>query len=336
LSEHLFNAEPPIPPERLAEASIWVARLNNGEQDKATLQGVKQWLHAHPMNRRALGLCAEVWEDSGRLRRILPVHDELPLRPRSMRAVYGLAACLAAAAIGLFIWFRPGPELVTDLGEQRTVTLKDGTHVSLNTSTRLTVQYNSKARIVRLKEGEALFEVAKRPDWPFIVLAGDRRITALGTTLDVEQDGMKTTVTLVEGKITVTAARAEGKNTSSGARSATVNSSFTLAPGQRLTWAAGKARLDNTSKERTTAWRLGQVIFDDTPLDEAAAEMNRYSTTRIVVEGEAAKTLLVTGLFQSGNSASFAHAVAETHGLRMEEHDHEIMLRGALQPSHHD
>ncbi|MEJ1962448.1 MAG: FecR domain-containing protein [Gammaproteobacteria bacterium] len=91
-----------------------------------------------------------------------------------------MAATLALIALGTFFYLRDAG-IGTDVGEQRTLTLADGTRIYLNTDTRVVVRYDEHVRRVELKSGEALFEVAHRPDQPFVVVAGDRTITALGT-----------------------------------------------------------------------------------------------------------------------------------------------------------
>jgi transmembrane sensor len=103
---------------------------------------------------------------------------------------------------------------------------------------------------------------------------------------------------------------------------------FTLTPGQRLTFLAGQARLDNASRDKAVAWRRGEIIFDDTPLSDAASELNRYSKEKLVVEQPAAQAMRVTGLFQTGDSLSFAHAVAQSYGLTVEERSDQIVLSG--------
>src|ERR1700727_2996044 len=127
-----------IPPERIAEAGVWVARLHSGEPDKIAMAGVKQWLKAHPMNVRALGLCTEIWEESANLRRITPFETQAP-RARQRRGHILLAATAAALLLvtGVILWLGPSTDLATDVGEQRLVTLKDGRHVFLNTATRI-------------------------------------------------------------------------------------------------------------------------------------------------------------------------------------------------------
>ena len=78
--------------------------------------------------------------------------------------------------------------------------------------------------------------------------------------------------------------------------------------------------------EKATAWRRGQVILDDTPLRAAAEEMNRYNTTKLVVADDVAADLVVSGLFQAGDSMRFANAVAHTYKLNVQERGAEIIL----------
>jgi transmembrane sensor len=335
MSDSVKTTDDIVPPERLAEAGVWIARLHNGEQDKAAAAAVKQWLKAHPMNKRALELCTEMWEESANLRRVMPFEtgQDPPRRHRHPRI--SMAAAVFLLTIGVAFWFARTIDVATDVGEQRLVTLKDGSRVFLNTDTRIAVKYTASARSVELKRGEALFDVAKKPAWPFIVIAGDRQIRALGTSFIVRRDETQTAVTLVEGTVTVTAPLSapilplpraatngpEGRET------------FTLTPGQKLTFVASQPHLDTTSLDNATAWRRGQIILDDTPLSAAISELNRYSKVKLVVEQPAAQAIRVTGLFQTGDSLSFAHAVAQTYGLHVEERDDAIVLGGAPSPA---
>jgi transmembrane sensor len=335
-----------VSPERLAEAGVWIARLHGDSRGRALENGFRRWLQENPENARAFELATEVWDDAEQLRRFVP------LRPR-VRAASGSSwrGPLAAATFGMLmiaagiVWFLQMGVIATKVGEQRQVVLDDGTRVFLNTDTRVVVKYGKEARRVELTRGEALFNVAKKPDWPFIVAAGDRQVRALGTSFVVRRDEQRLAVTLVEGEVMVSprlAAASDGAVSSSsqpdaGAIAQTPpaaagqprNDVFTLAPGQRLTFTAGAAtRLDTPSVEKATAWRRGQVILDDTPLATAVVEMNRYNSVKLVVERPEAAALLVNGLFQAGDSTHFANAVAQAYGLRLIERDGQIILSG--------
>ena len=151
-----------IPPEHLAEAAVWVARLHSGETDRTAMLGVKQWLKAHPMNGRALEQCTQIWEESANLRRITPFATQIPAPPRRYRLV-AVAVAASLLALGMTFWLVLRAQVSTEVGEQRLVVLKDGTHVFLNTATRIDVRYDASIRLVELKTGEALFDVAKKP-----------------------------------------------------------------------------------------------------------------------------------------------------------------------------
>jgi transmembrane sensor len=248
---------------------------------------------------------------------------------------------LTLAIVGM-VWFQYVGVVATAVGEQRQLVLEDGTRVFLNTDTRIAVKYDQSVRRVELRRGEALFNVAKRSDWPFVVVAGDRQVKALGTSFVVRRDAERIAVTLVEGSVLVTPVQpvlpelAEPTVAAPGAIELSPDiagdasgGQFKLAAGQRLTFKSGAAtRLDTPSIEKATAWRRGQVILDDTPLQAAAAEMNRYNETKLIVTDPEAAAIPINGLFQAGDSTHFANAVAQAYGLTVVARGDEIVLSG--------
>lgn len=329
----------PVAPQRLAEAGVWISRLHGGARSRAMENGLRRWLHEDPENARAFELATDVWDDAEKLRRFVSIKQTVRVtsRPRWNGLVAAGAFGVLMVVAGLVLFQQLGV-ITTAIGEQRQVVLQDGTRVFLNTDTRIAVKYDEATRRVELRRGEALFNVAKQSDWPFIVVAGDRQVRALGTSFVVRKDEQRVAVILVEGKVSIS------PTISSGAGEAAVvdqpradaapaaqlrKDIFTLSPGQRLTFTNGAAtRLDMPSVDKTTAWRRGQVILDDTPLRAAADEMNRYNTVQLVVEHPDAAGLLINGLFQAGDSAHFANAVAQAYGLEVIERGDAIVLAG--------
>jgi transmembrane sensor len=305
-----------IPPEHLAEAGVWIARLHGESRGPALEEGLRAWLQASPINARAFEVATEVWQDAGNIRHVVSFAPR-PRRALSFSpAAVVTAIATAAVLVGAALWFLPERGVGTRVGEQRTLNLEDGTHIFLNTATRVVVSYDRTARRVELKEGEALFDVTNRPDRPFVVTVGNRQVKALGTTFVVRRDPSALAVTLLAGKVAVTP--------SPGAPS------LVLAPGERVAFDARHApRIDRPQLERALAWRRGQVILDDTPLADAVAEMNRYSALRLVVERPETAALLVNGLFQAGDSKSFAEAIALTYGLEVVNQGDALLLAGA-------
>jgi transmembrane sensor len=316
--------------------------------------GFRRWLQEDAVNARAFELATDVWNEAANLRQIVPpvaiahrqvrgrLHRQSPGRFRATWAALATAA-VALIVIGIALHLRAG-DIGTAVGEQRLLTLEDGTRIYLNTATRVVVHYDDRSRRVELKAGEAIFNVAKRPGWPFIVTAGDRQVTALGTSFLVRRDEQRVAVTLMEGKVVVSSLSSPAVTTLDEAGSTVTgqsetgvsqphNDTYMMAPGERLTFSGRAiAQLDTPSLEKATAWRRGQVVLDDTQLAAAAVEMNRYSSVKLVIEDPQTRNLLVNGLFQAGDSLSFANAVAQTYGLRVIQQEEEIVLSGVPGP----
>ncbi|MEJ0040362.1 MAG: FecR domain-containing protein [Gammaproteobacteria bacterium] len=321
-----------------AEAAAWLARLRGPNRAPDVEDGFRRWLASSTHHTQAFELLTSRLEVVERLRtRTLPEHwrasDKTASRGWRNVAV-AMAAVLAFAAMGMFFHTRDAG-VGTDVGEQRMLTLVDGTRIYLNTDTRVVVRYEKRARRVELKSGEALFEVAHRPDEPFVVIAGDQAITALGTTFVVRREPRKLSVTLMEGKVSVSslvtmphAVEQSSRDTPRQGPPTLDAAARTLSPGQRLTLTAEEPRLDRPQLDKVLAWKQGQVALDDMPLANAVIEMNRYSKVKLIVESPEAAGVRVGGFFRMGDSASFARAVASTYGLRVIERADEIVIVG--------
>jgi transmembrane sensor len=75
-------------------------------------------------------------------------------------------------------------------------------------------------------------------------------------------------------------------------------------------------------------WRDGIVKFDNLPLAQAVAEMNRYSETQLEVADAATGRIVVSGAFNTGSTQAFVEALAI--GFRVtsrEESEGKIVLK---------
>jgi transmembrane sensor len=201
----------------------------------------------------------------------------------------------------------------TKVGERREVRLDDGSVVTLNTGSLLEVAYNPARRDVRLLRGQALFRVAHNKAWPFVVSAGDRQVTAVGTAFDVRVDGTRVRVVLLEGKVRVDPVRREGLE-----RLIPQLTAEDLAPGQQLVASAGDREVTIAAADiqRAVSWRSGQVIFRDDTLGGAVAELNRYSETRILVDDPKIAALKVSGVFNTDRPENFVAAVTTFYPIK--------------------
>jgi transmembrane sensor len=205
------------------------------------------------------------------------------------------------------------------------VVLDDGTRMSLNTDTRVSVDLDSVTRKVSGQRGEALFEVAKDPRRPFVVREAGSEVVALGTVFSVRlvanggRGSDALAVTLIEGAVTVSAA---GDGDTGGLAPA---KPLLLQPGERVrltraaagpSASAATLQVDRRRIDLAVAWKRSEAVFDDTSLADAVAGMNRYSRTPIVlVEAGALTERHVSGVYRTGDNAGFVRAVAALHGL---------------------
>lgn len=221
------------------------------------------------------------------------------------------SARTGAAASGLY---------ETAIGERSTVSLPDGSSMTLNTATVTQVAYTGRERGVVLLKGQALFTVAHDRAEPFRVYAGDRVITATGTAFEVYLEKGAVRVSLLEGSVKVSRRAVD-------AASPSANDALTA--GEVLTATPDSpTRVRSADVARLASWRTGLVSFDDTPLSEAVREINRYSTRPIVLADAAAGRHRVSGTFRTGEPERFARTVSELFPLRLEPSaDGGILLR---------
>ncbi|MEM9842488.1 MAG: FecR domain-containing protein, partial [Pseudomonadota bacterium] len=208
----------------------WHMRLiapNAGAQDQAALE---VWLAADPRHEDAFERAAALYSATGELKPSDIDRDLLPpaahraaasMRRRRVSMVRrraGLALSFAAIAAAFAVLSVPNFQapanapLITDVqaehyasapGEHRTVTLADGTHVSLGPASELRMTFAPGKRAAELHHGTAFFDVASDPSRPFEVASQKTTATVLGTQFDVRQTLDQTRIAVLEGQVEV-------------------------------------------------------------------------------------------------------------------------------------
>jgi transmembrane sensor len=310
-----------------AEAAGWLAKLHGPSRTAIVESAWRHWLAEHEEHAAAWELATDTWADTDNLPFVLPRRPVPKSRvwlPHLMLRPIAAAAAICLILAGVTIHYTAKPAVTTTFGEQRTLNLPDGTRVELNTNTRLVLQFNNRTRTVELQTGEAYFNVAHERR-PFVVIAGLRKIIAVGTSFLVRRNEAadnSVTVTLIEGRVAVAPVNAPDILPSKPTFDIAL-----LSAGKRLQVAQHTApTIDTPSVDQETAWMRGQLIFHDTPLRDAVAEFNRYSTMQIKFTSAAIGEISVGGVFRIGDSASFAAAVAQSHDLRLITQDDELVL----------
>jgi transmembrane sensor len=252
-------------------------------------------------------------------------------RHRMRTAALRSIGALAVIGIAVFLAFPRLPATLfapnvyeTEIGKTRNITLEDGSRIVLDTSSRVRVAYSGTARDVELLDGQAHFDVAKNPSRPFRVRTTFAEVVAVGTSFDVAARPHRTTVTLIEGRVNVRSV-VEGPGAEHQPES--------LTPGQQLD-VSGDGRFLDKKPVRlasVTSWQRGTIDLDDVPLSEALATLNRYSTTKIVIEDASLHSRRVSGVFVIGDVETEALVLQRFLGLRERSRSAEqIVLAPAL------
>ena len=279
-----------------AQAAAWLARLRSDERAPQDEAGFRAWLAESETHRQAFDGINTVWEAAGALPRE-------PRRKRvaasNRRAVLASGLALIAAGTGFGVWRAATAGVYsTAVGEQRRVALDDGSLVILDTDSKVRVVLSDKRRTVELLQGRAHFEVARDARRPFVVSAEGRQVAAGGAAFDVTRRKGQLCVLVTNGEVAVFDPRLAGKQLiERGAR-------VTLAD------AAVTPQVDKPDLARVTAWQHGRAVFDNDTLADAVAEMNRYSRRPIVIDGQAAAKMHVSGVYSTGDTEAFARSLA--------------------------
>lgn len=340
-SDHDNPARDPATTHAMQGAAHWLSVLSDENCTEAERRQFLVWLRASGQHvdeflrsSRLNAHCSrrELWPEmsvaeliaaakasgEGNIATLEPVPEFSSVRrPRKpLRwALAAAAACVFVVAgliVGRSLWL--SPEYVTALGEQRSITLEDGSIVELNSQSRLRTHFMKELRAIELLEGEAIFHVSKDPHRPFRVRTGVTDIVAVGTAFNVNANDARTVVTVLEGRVRVNQRDAAKR---SAARSAQAVSEFELAVGDQLI--VGKAqpaiRVSLRDTEKVTSWTERRLIFEDTPLSTVAAEFARYSSHAIHIEDAAVGARKINGVFDATDPASLVEFLSADQTL---------------------
>jgi transmembrane sensor len=312
------------------EAAVWVWRMDDGGGPELRA-ALEQWLRRDPRHRRAFEELGGVWQSLDTLaeakreekvatflaeERRLQAEPERLRRPHRVARWVGaaVAASLVLVSIGVLLQRQSAEAqlLSTAVGQHRSARLADGSTVELNTNTIVETLYTPEERAVRLRKGEALFHVAKNADRPFVVIAGETRVRAIGTAFNVRlRENEQVEVIVTEGKVEVRQEPTPSVAAEVISPQVHVELPTQLLAGQRfqLESPSPVEALPSALLSKALAWREGAIVFDGEPLSRAIEEVNRYSDKRLIVVDPAIREMRMGGRFRTGDVDGFVAAL---------------------------
>lgn len=287
------------------EALAWFVRMNSGDASEIDRARHASWLAADPRHGREYAKLGGIWSDLDAVRDPRSITPMPPVtRGISRRMVLSgsIAAGLAGGYVALngLLDFLQSDEY-TGTGETRRAMLEDGSTVDLDADTAFALEFDNQVRGIHLQRGRAFFDVAADPR-PFRVRAEGGIITALGTRFSVHLWDGSTTIAVEEHAVTVQSTGLDEVRVEEGERISFGNG----APGT----------VEPFDAYIETAWLRGKLIFEDRPLRQVLADVNRYRSGTIQVTSDRLLDMRVSGIFDISNPDGVLEAIENTLPVR--------------------
>ena len=309
--------------QRYDEASVWIAKLDNdlAAADQETLQ---EWMAADRENQTVLLEMAELWDKMGALSRLSDLFLESATHagnsPWFKFATAASVLITVLAGVWAVIALNPGntPDVrktviistsdtvyETATGEQSTVYLSDGTQLVLNTNSLVKVNYTDQYRLLKFERGEIHIRVAYDKARPLSVIAGDKIVQAVGTAFSLEiTSNQQIELVVTEGKVLVGVHRSGPGGAGDVTPDFQISSSVTVAAGEQIILGTAEEEITKVSPEEIEvklSWRQGNLVFRGESLEDAVAEIGRYTTVEFVILDDNLKKVRIAGLFRAGD-----------------------------------
>jgi transmembrane sensor len=322
----------------LDQAFAWVVALRGENVSEKDLEDFSVWLTDDKSHQSAWDQALELWQTMGAVS-YLPVDELLaemaPERAADSKPAAGfglleklqnlwkpMALAFSLAAVGFIAVFNFHPQgeiYAAGTGQYLAVTLGDGSVVELNTNSEISVSLTDSSREIELLKGEVFFTVASDVDRPFIVDVAGATVRAVGTAFNIyrvtEQSAI---VSVSEGIVRVEEAGGSSV-TAAQSQLLTVDEAVEIDSVRGLSEA-------NIQNVQATAWRQGQLLFENTSIGDAVEMLNRYLHKKVIVADDVSRSIKISGTFSSRQKKETLAAVAQALGLELTLRDNKWLL----------
>lgn len=286
---------------KMDHAIYWHARLLSGDFDAVEMDDFLAWQQADEKNETYLHYVEENWS--------LIEDNKAPIQQSLEKPAFKLKNHIrwAGAMVAMFVvvgavitLLNPFAEKhITAIGEQKVIYLADGSSVSLNTDSELEVDLKDEERAVSLIKGEAYFRVTPDKARPFTVDVGQRMIRVVGTEFNIFRDGKRFTLSVTEGVVAILG----------GEENQVVERQLLAGQQVSMDMEGNFQENDHIDLNRVTAWRDGQLVYDNVPLKDFIQDLNRYYVGKIILQDKELENMRISGVFQIGDRDKAIKAV---------------------------
>lgn len=293
-------------------AAYWMTELMADDVSADTRRRWRQWMESDPAHREAwarfesLGVGLRTLNPAAARQGLSGVHDAGRRRAFKRVAAVAVGGVSLGALMQVHGWQSLVADYSTGVGEQRMLTLTDGTRLLLNTDSAVDVDFTAGLRLIRLRQGEVLIETGKDAlDRPMRVETAQGWVAPLGTRFIVRQREADTIVSVLEHRVVL---MADGWLRS-----------YVLEAGQRAVIQPGTGPQARPLKDEDGAWARGELVADDVRLADFLAELSRYHRGWLLCD-PAVADLRLTGLFPYMDTDRVLTAITQALPVRVQRH----------------
>ncbi|MER2493903.1 FecR family protein [Catenovulum sediminis] len=321
----------------IEQASLWVARIDRELQPHEKRE-LESWLAEDIVNVHAFLEVAELWDKMDDVQRLSDLFPR-PQQPQYRSNHNKLWTIAASVCFTLLLgWLLLVPQFnqqqdnllavqhsyQTLVGENNTFVLPDSSEITLNTNTFVQIRFTPNARVIDLQRGEIHIEVAHDNSRPLSVLAAGKVIQAVGTAFSVQMDQELVELIVTDGKVLVasqhTKTKAEPQKLNDQAlavqRGEKVDLDLTGQKTEKV------IKLDAADIAINLSWRTGNLIFRGESLEQAMAEIARYTQTKFKLsDSQALRKVKVAGVFKTGDVNGLLSALKHNFNIEAQTLD---------------
>ncbi len=291
-------------------AQQWFVLLQDEDATDADRQRFAAWLAADPAHARAWAETEQLWTRMDAAVPALRARETwqaarkpaVQITRRGWLKQAAAAALVLGGGVGVAVSSDLFADHRTGVGERRSLKLADGSTVELDADSALSVAFSAGQRRISLHRGRAFFQVASDASRPFVVAADNGEIRALGTAFSVKIAPDTVHVAVSEHAVAIT----QG------------NDSVQLEEGRALAYGAhGIGQMAPADIASQLGWRQDRLFFQEAPLREVVADLDRYRPGRILILDDDLADLPVTGFFHAGQTEAALQTIEATLPVRL-------------------
>ncbi|MFD1122063.1 FecR family protein [Methylophilus flavus] len=313
-------------------AARWYLRMREAAPDAPERTTFEMWLLSDRRHQAAYQLVESTMDDFSSTDRLKDLSNALTQklyfeqstrRKKLSKLGSGLAVMLLCVGLGFlgrtqYQTWQAAPlstqVQTTAVAQIVKRTLDDGSVITANANSALEIVFYRHQRLVKLTRGEAIFEVTKDPERPFVVETQQAKVTVLGTRFAVNQLSKKVRISVDHGRVQV--ARADGAKTG-----------LILHDGEVAEIMQGNAPLKvNRYASDSFSFASGRIVFDQADMFEVADTLSRYRPQSVTASFAGEHTPKVNAVLKTVEIEDFIRTLPRSVPVALKTRDNKLVI----------